>query len=135
MATEEQREQRLFCVGEKIVVMEGEEIIKFLQIDEEEIKQKVLQQIKKKKEEGQAIEPIFVFTDALEEITRIPFKHRGYKMSVTNLSIHESSLYRKMLEFICKKMNFTERIEQQRIANEKRRREKAERGRIYSTTR
>ena len=123
MATMANEEQRLFVVDEKVVVMEGEKIIKLLQINEAEIKQKVLQVIEHTKNEGQKVKPVTVFTTALEEITGIPFKHRTYKMS-SNISIHESTLYRRFLKFICNEMDFSEKIKEQKIANIKRKKEK-----------
>lgn len=109
------KERRLFCVGENIVVLIGDEIVETIDIDEDLLKREIKKQIEMLQEEENKllVKPVIVFERAIEGITGIKFKPLFYKLN-GKITIHESPLYRHFLEFISQESNFKEKMKLQK---------------------
>lgn len=94
MATRQQEQEKVFCVNDELVLIREGEIVNKIIVDEEDLKEAIVKQIKCEKEKR----PAQIFRKAVTELTSIDFKHLSYKYD--EKGIQDSQYYRKFLEFI-----------------------------------
>lgn len=109
MATEKQQVTKAFCVKDELVLMQEREIVSKIIVDEEDLKEAIVRQIKVNKERR----PAQIFRKAVTELTSIDFKHLSYKYE--GESIQDSQYYRKFLDFIKEVLNIKGIIKRQEI--------------------